>query len=313
MTKAQLEQQKAREAQGLPSNEDEAMRVVALEQQVSQMADAVSKILQAVQGGGAPAQPMPQYPPLVTSTPPPFNTATTQFPESSVARPLTPQELPAGYHYTREGQVVEIRGGNLPTSPPAVNQMGTPPLGLASAPGASTPPQPQPPMTPEAEDAAYGAMNESLYESDPNVPASAAEALQQSQAGVGTSSPATTRVGAEVEKQQRLFDAVVAWLGRKDVHKLWRLYTASLSRQLAYNQWPQAIQRAFDERFAALLRDGTFVSTLCGRLVTFATGHLITDEVAGRFVLVMAGMIAFGLVDIPNEQVQADLRQGGAA
>jgi hypothetical protein len=99
-----------------------------------------------------------------------------------------------------------------------------------------------------------------------------------------------------LEKTQILTEKVFKWLETKDPHRYWKSYTGGLNKNLAFNTWPPAMQARFKERFDQLLKDSSFVSTICQHMVQFENGHMLGEGVAAGFVVVIAGMLAFTAV-----------------
>lgn len=105
ITKVQLEEQKMREAEGLPSNETEAARVVALEQKMDQMMGMMNSILQAREPVG------------------PLATGRGLTPIPSTGPPPTPPERPDG-----------VPAGQLQYHPPLATTPSFPTSGQAAPP-----------------------------------------------------------------------------------------------------------------------------------------------------------------------------------
>jgi hypothetical protein len=102
----------------------------------------------------------------------------------------------------------------------------------------------------------------------------------------------------QLERQQILTDQVSTWLTTKDPHKFWRKFlSGACNKNLSYNAWPVEFQGPFNERFKQMIEDPAFVSTLCGRILKFQNGPLVAPHVAGAFIVVIAGMLSFALLE----------------
>lgn len=103
---------------------------------------------------------------------------------------------------------------------------------------------------------------------------------------------------ARLEKQQILVDQVTQWLQEKDPHKFLRRFIGgSCNKNLSYNTWPPELQKAFDARFNQMLADPLFISSICNRVLTFQTGHMLAPHVVAAFIVVCVGMLAFSFAE----------------
>jgi len=271
ITKGQLQEQKERENMGLPSNETEATRVVALEQKVDQLVGMMTNILQAKElavptagpSGGPPPTP-PERPDAVPSvTHPGFP----PMPETSsltlelVVPPMGlpeavgspgefhgPLERPMGAPVETMGELAQRRRGEVGAVLPI------PPDPLREEPVVTTEELTEPVM---------------LQEPVPD---------------------------PLLEKTQALAGRVSTWLAAKDPLRYWKSYTGGLNKNLAFNTWPPEMQARFQVRFNQLLKDSSFVSAICQHMVQFQNGHMLGEGVAAGFVVVIAGMLAFTVV-----------------
>lgn len=335
MTKQQLEEQKMNEAQGLPSNRDEASRVVALETTVSNLNENMGKITgllsQLVQGQSPVAQPLtPPVKPAVVAQPPPLPPT---LPEEGL--PLQTSPLPGPL------MVPTMPDLAPPTSPPASSpqpmppevspEMKAPTVSMGTAGSVTSEPTVQDFDQYEVVDAEAPVTELSSRDRDifqtmlaedaePNEVLRAAadrynspspeQLISPGENQVAGSVDVTTLVEVEetpkvdaaeakrVERHQILTSQTMDWIKTRDSHKFWRRFlSGSCNKNLSYNTWPPEFQAAFDERFNAMVNDPCFVSTLCGRIIRMQNGHLVACHVAGAFVVATAGFLSFSLLE----------------
>lgn len=328
ITRSQLEEQKMNEAQGLPSNLEDASRVIALEKTVSNLntnMDKIASLLGQVVRGSQPLN----VPDTQVSTPPP--------PVPPAPLPLsaplpTPQVSP-------DVEPVPI-GLNLPSAEKNLAQVSTLPDQEMEPPTLEVVPPASPPVSfqqlsppedsPETKPESLSDQDIIDFSRGAQPPSGAAQPIGSITMGptgsVGPdaiddqfrltdeSSPGesvsvavieepdpTTEEVAETKRlsrQQILTDQVMNWLKSKDLHKFWRQFLAgACNKNLSYNTWPPEFQGPFNDKFKAMVADASFVAALCGRITKMQMGHLVAPHVAGAFVVVTAGFLSFALLE----------------
>ena len=283
MTKDQYKEQMMNEEKGLPSNLDEASRVVSLEQKVKDVDSKLDQILVAITGGllNVPP-PTPQAKPAAVPQPPPVQPGQLRY------HPPLPTNAP----------VTETPIAEVPASLPATSQQ--PSLPLASQ-------ETAPPTSPLSL-GPVGSQGPDPTNDDVSLEEDVAVVLDQSSSSenIGidalieeSGTPAVDPVEEKrLERQQILTDQVSTWLGTKNPHSFWKKFLSSAcNKNLSYNTWPLEFRNSFDKRFQQMIGDPTFISTLCGRIVKMQNGHLVAPNVAGAFIVVIAGMLSFALLE----------------
>jgi len=335
MTKQQLEEQRMNEAKGLPSNLEEAGRVVGLEQKVSQISDNVSQ-LALVMSQFIQSQQKPTMEPFARGNVGQLLTP----PVKPVAEPLLLGQNPI----SAERNVQQLALLDPPTGPPT---QGLPTQ--ESVPD-SSPPVTPPPVSQETKPLIPTSMEQ--LERDRTVPdlneipekyydaievkgkivyteRKTCPTPNMSYGPVGTPGPVVENfdrfrlteesspgldVSVLVEeeepqedaadqkrlgRQQILTDQVTDWLKSKDPHKFWRQFIAgSCNKNLSYNTWPKEFQDPFNERFQAMITDPIFIASLCGKVVKFQNGHLVAAHVMGAFIVATAGFLSLALIEV---------------
>lgn len=283
MTQTQLEEQKMNETAGLPSNLDEATRVVALEQRVQSMDSKLDQIVGALTGNPVAPPHTPQVRPDVerpqpadpkvkrmVESPPPLRTVApptvTQIPEVPESPPDTSQ----------------------PNWPQPASRETAPPSPLSLGPVGSQGPEPT--------------IDEALVPGEDIIeaPSSPGEDQFDMEAIIEEDDEPTADLykQKQLERQQILTDQVSTWLKTKDPHKFWRKFlSGACNKNLSYNAWPKEFQEPFNKRFKQMIEDPTFISTLCGRILKFQNGPLVAPHVVGAFIVVIAGMLSFALLE----------------
>ncbi len=295
MTQAQLEEQKMNESQGLPSNLDEASRVVALEGKMETMSGGINAILQHLQGGPPPTpQVRPDAVPPVQPTQP--------LPPPRVQVPMTTPEF-------------------IPPVPPTVLPT-TRPASPGSTP-AFFPHHSNPPETEEARIEAIvqerlAAITQADLEDGVEV---LDEQLQDAKriAHAGRNSIELTEDALspdemeievveepEIDHQENLrlqrLETLVTdatqWIKVKDPLKFFKRFIGTTcNKNLSFNTWPATTQAAFTERFETTVRDPSFISTVCSRIMNMDNGHLVAPHVAGAFITTLAGFLSFAMTE----------------
>lgn len=281
MTRQQLEEQKMNESAGLPSNLDEATRVLNLESQVSQINENLGKLAsvmtQLVQGQPAAPPPTPQARPVVEQRPLLINRAPNPLPTCPPPAPVTAQTTP----------VPEVPESPPATSPPASQPQVSP--GTVPDPHLDRFEVIQEEESGESEPSSFRTMLES---GDTNASDFTTNLIKEEPA----IDPAEEKF---LERQQILADQVTGWLKSKDSNKFWRQFIAgACNKNLSYNTWPVKMQVQFDQRFNQMIADGSFIATLCGRVLKFQNGHLVAPHVMGAFVVATAGFLSFALLEV---------------
>lgn len=298
MTKQQYKEQEMNEAQGLPSNLDEASRVVNLEKTVSNLNTNMAKITSLLERALTPQSVLvqPPTPPVRPVGPPPVPTtmrqleAETQLPQVSIpsvlaTETLTPEVVPP------TSPPVSFQPVSQPPASPEMIQEVTNydpapqtatlqrPAPVTLGPTGSTGPNPDEDRYELTEESLPGEANEEVAEEPVQAPVDVVEMKRLS-------------------RQQMLTDQVTSWLGSKDTHKFWKRFISSAcNKNLSYNTWPPEFQGPFDKKFLEMVNDPSFVSVICGRITKMQMGHLVSPHVAGAFVVVTAGFLAFALLE----------------
>lgn len=321
MTQHQLEEQKMNEAQGLPSNLEEASRVVALEGIVTNLNESVGKmsrlLSQVIQGQPSNA-PATQPPIGVNPTSAFRNLAQAEL----IAQPLTPPArlaAPLNEPVFSNPPAVENQQAPLSTLPDPA--MGTPTFDTEppTLPPDSSQLRSLPPASPET-----------IHQNDENIQEFGGAIARPTTVTLGPSgsggigpdearyelteefSPGESEEVAteptpppvdvvemkRLSRQQMLTEQVSNWLKSKDTHKFWRQFIAgACNKNLSYNTWPPEFQGPFNVKFKEMIEDPAFVSVLCGRITKMQMGHLVAPHVAGAFVVVSAGFLSFALLE----------------
>lgn len=301
ITKAQLEEQKMNEAAGLPSNLDEASRVLDLEKKVQSVDSKLEQILGLLAPNVAP--------PLT----PPVRQPVAETPLDRILQtPLKPVPQPGPSVRPTAPTTTEPKA---PLSPP---DSSTPPqrplVSLGTAP--DTVNEDEPPGEAWLSDADIQDFSRAAFPPGPGgaqpIPLNSGETLEELVASPGEDhwgveeitedEPKTKEELVEakrLERTQILTDQVTGWLKQKDPRKFWRQFLGgSCNKNLSYNTWPKEFQQPFDERFSQMLGDAHFVANICGRILKMQNGHLVGPNVAGAFVTVVAGFLSFALIDV---------------
>jgi hypothetical protein len=306
MTKAQLEEQKMNEGDGYPSNIGDATRVRSLEAQVANINSNIEKLAnimgQAVQGnrGQRPTPPVqrdPLYPEQQRQGQTSRSVSRGMGPTDPLMGPPTPppEEPPFPGHTV---QTFTTGDGNVTYPPPPVS-IG--PVGSAP----STPPddvvaQPGSPTDIMTQQVAELMKNQVVDETSGYLapvdgvddPSGQIREIVDKEAVINQES---------IEKHQILTEQVQEWLKTKDPYKFFRRFLAgTCNKNLSLDTWPHPLVAAFTTRFYPMLQDHVFVSTICQRIKTFQNGHLVAPHVAGAFVTICAGILAFSLAE-PTE------------
>jgi hypothetical protein len=347
MTKDQYKEQMMNEERGLPSNLNEASRVVALEQKIKNVDSKLDQILGALTGQPVAPPPTPQERPVV------------EQPESvdCKARTVPPGQLRYHPPLPTDDPPTETPIPEVPVSLPATSQQPSLPLAspetvllpsmVSLGPVGSQGPDPtsdtvslgedighhifkvDPPREGEDEMGPFfrsvcqgsnqvecvkcgscfpmKALSDGTLDVDdpkcPNCPIEDAQSSPSENIGIDAlieedGTPAVDPVEEKrLERQQILTDQVATWLKAKNPHGFWKRFLASAcNKNLSYNTWPPEFQASFDERFKQMIQDTQFISTLCGRILRMQNGHMVSPNVAGAFVVVVAGMLSFALL-----------------
>jgi hypothetical protein len=327
MTKAQYREQVMNEQMGYPSNLEEANRVKNLETQVSNIHQGMDRILQALNPqphvpphhSTAPAHPAPYQPGVAPPThpaPPPGVDPSRIPPPPSMQYPHPMTQPPV--HPTDQPTVqVVVPPSSTPPPPetagpvsmgptgsviPTVTHDGiTHPVGQgvqyqydrvgnAYLPDGTPVPDPQPIQVlppPVQEFPTGGDMPPA------EIPIEQIEPVLEAQPD-----PSAVAEQEQLVHLQTLVSQVQEHLRTKDAHKFLRRFIAgSCNKNLSFNTWPPALQDAFNQRFQPMLDDATFISTMCKRILSFQNGHLVAPHVAGAFITVCAGIIAFTMAE----------------
>jgi hypothetical protein len=274
MTKAQLEEQKMNEAQGYPSNLDEAAKVKELEGKVSNIEAGIGAILQHLQGGQS--SPASTQPPAetggnpvslaVSPTPPQPPTVTPPSP-SLIEEPESPEQE-SKQPKLRE---VTLRDGRKVTLPPA------PSLGPATE--HTAPPQQEEEIV-EEPDAVEDDWDEQI---------------------VVVPEPEAPKADPKVEKVMHLVQEVNEFLQANDSHRFFvRHLGRHVHRHVGYHGWPQAMQGEFDARFKGFLSDPQFVSSICRKVIDMDMGHALGVKHVVSLLCATAGFTAFALIGLDN-------------
>ena len=322
------------EAQGLPSNLDEASRVVALEKTVSNLnsnMDKIASLLTQVVKGQPSNDPATQPPIGINPV-----SASRNLQQSVFAPPPIPQVNPAAQ--LSEPVFLNPPGGKTPMplpSPPPVQEMETRTSRLellgsqpdsspqASPPSVSPETVPNPDDVPEKYFRQFKTPDEVITEeldkykqpvavtlgpagsTGPDSHENRYELTEMVSPGEivavaeePTPTPEDVVETKRLSRQQMLTEQVTNWLKSKDLHKFWRQFLAgACNKNLSYNTWPPEFQGPFNEKFKAMVADPSFVAALCGRITKMQMGHLVAPHVAGAFVVVTAGFLSFALLE----------------
>jgi hypothetical protein len=276
MTKQQLEEQKMNEAAGLPSNLEEAGRVVALESQVSQINDNINKLTGVMTQLIQSQRYAPPLTPPVKPVAEPLDSSAPNGTLAAVLNPPTPQPpVPPTVQTTLDPQThVYVPDSSPKETLPPVSQETAPP-------------------TPSMSMGPIGTAAPLIEEPD------SSPGLEQFELVEEETSPVDPIETKRLERQQILTDQVTNWLSQKDPHKFWRQFVAgACNKNLSYNTWPEEMKSSFDERFLATIKDPQILATICGRITKMQNGHLVAPHVAGAFVTVMVGFLSFALMEV---------------
>jgi len=332
MTKQQYKEQEMNEAAGLPSNLEEASRVMALEQKIGNVDAKLNAIIAAVSPPG-----MSEMQPALNVQPTP--TPAPVYQKTFVNDPplLTPIPAPqSSLYYNRQGQVVApppTPPERPAVEPPVVLHSSTPDGTIAAVespvPACPHPAQPTAPPTPSpkpqvSQPATFlpNSQLEASQETVPPIPSPVSlgpvgsqgegadfDQFEIIESGEDTHGslvdqeevpPAIDPVEQKrLGRQQILTDQVANWLKGKDCHKFWRQFLAgACNKNLSYNTWPVEFQTVFNERFQAIVSDPLIISSMCGRITRMQMGHLVAPHVAGAFIVVAAGFLSFALMEV---------------
>lgn len=296
MTKAQLATQKANEAEGLPSNLDEAQRVKDLEGKVASIETGVCNILELLNGQSSPASTPPSVPtggtpvrqdgspilinPSVTVPPPnPTSTVSSESTEPVNKQPKLRQVT------LKDGRKISVPQH----SPPAMN------LGpVAEAPDALPPEQ-------------YEFSNHAVPVQEPPNPALWQEpgvppddwddpvvAVAKTDVVDAVPDPKLVRI-------QQLVQDVNDFMRANDVHRFWRRHLSQkVHRHIGYNGWPKVMQMEFDKRFKGFLSDPQFVTSVCRKVMDMEMGHALGAKWVAGFLVVTAGFTAWALCGLDS-------------
>jgi len=292
MTQAQLEEQKMNESQGLPSNIDEASRVVALEGKIETMEGGINAILQHLQGGQPPT---PQARPAVV---PPVRTSLLPVPPPVPVPRLIPVPVPPDPEMAR----LTTQPVSPVSTPDFFPHLSTPTETesdrierivqerLAEA-RAKSDEQDQIQLT---EERPYGVDRDPIQLTE--------EALSPDEISVSVVEEPLVVDQAEqlkLQRQETLVSQTTQWIQVKDPLKFFKRFVGTTcNKNLSFNTWPATTQAAFTERFDAMVRDPSFISTLCGRILNMENGHLVAPHVAGAFITVIAGFLSFAMTEV---------------
>lgn len=321
MTKDQYKEQMMNEERGLPSNLDEASRVVALEQKIENVNQKLAQILAAINPPrmsemfdpktGMLMDPQEAIQPVA---PPP----TPQ--ENLVAVPQPPPIQPGQVRYhpplQTDAPPTEPPTPEVPVSPPVTSQQPSPqPASQETAPPTSSvslgPVGSQGP-DPTSDDVSLGEdravverplspdQDQFLDDVIEKAESSPSETVSDIASLIEENGEPTVDLVEQkrLERQQVLTDQVSSWLVSKNPHSFWKKFLSSAcNKNLSYNTWPPEFQASFDKRFQDMLGDPSFISTLCGRIIKMQNGHMVAPNVAGAFIVVIAGMLSFALLE----------------
>lgn len=302
ITQQQLEEQKMNEAQGLPSNLDEASRVVALEKTVSNLNSNMAKITDLLEKA-LQSQSVLEQPPIrqgkLVDRPPysprnlnPIVVENRQYPVSIPSVLATETQIP------EDERPISLQGFcPQPSPPPAspetiVHTKEYDGMRIAEFDGPNT--GRVAPVTLGPTGSTGPDSHEDRYElTDESSPGEAEEVIDEP-----TPPPVDVAEMKRLSRQQMLTDQVTDWLKSKDTHKFWRQFIAgACNKNLSYNTWPPEFTGPFDKKFKSMVADPSFVSVMCGRITKMQMGHLVSPHVAGAFVVATAGFLSFALLD----------------
>lgn len=96
-------------------------------------------------------------------------------------------------------------------------------------------------------------------------------------------------------KLQHLVSEVSAFLMKKDCHKAFRKQLGMLNRHLSFAGWSPDLKTEFNERYAAMTTDSTFITSICKKILEMDMGHAVAPSNAAVLVMVTAGYLTFGM------------------
>jgi len=273
MTKNQLEEQKMNEAEGYPSNLDEAQKVKDLENKVTNIETGISQILSHLSGQSSPVSPQLSVP-IGGSLGSPVGDPTQILVPSVIVSPPSPPltvsvESNEPEKKLQPLQQVTLKDGrkiSVPrTSLPAMN------LG----PAADTE---KPPTQLEEDD----------WDDNPIAVVPEPELVPEG--------PKVPEVDPKLVKVQQLVQDVNEFLRANDVHKFWRKYLGQkVHRHVGYAGWPKKLQSEFDVRFKEFLQDPQFVTSVCRKVMNMEMGHALGSKWVASMLVATAGFTAFAL------------------
>jgi hypothetical protein len=256
MTKAQLEEQKMNEAQGLPSNLDEASRVVELEAKLARMEALLS-------GGTRPAPPPVQSPPILNPSPIPLSPDIRNpqtLPESvmslqppPIPGPLVPSLNDSESSTALKRRVVKLSNGQTMEVAP-VSMGPTVEQELVEQPGEVS--------------------TEDLWVEEPE----------------------PIKNDPKVEKLAWMIGEVVKFLRDRDPLLFFRrVLPKTVSRQVGYSAWPKGLQERFCVHFKTLLTDPVFIKSQVATALSFEFGHGLSPRKIAELIVLSAGFMAYSL------------------
>ncbi len=268
MTKAQLGEQKMREAQGYPSNEDESAKVKELETKVNQMATGIDAILAKLGGPSSPASPVLASPnPEVSPSHggPPGSWPIRMSEPQSLSPTVQPESTPLS-----DGRTVRTLSLGPASSTETLEMSQVP----ESPQVVETPPEPSDIWTDEPDPVAE--MRDEQLE------------------------PVTeTRNDPKTERVQILVEQVYEFLGTHDVDRTWRrILSKGFHRHIGFGAWPRAFRGEFKKRFEGFLKDSQFVTEICRKVLNTEYGPALGVGHVATFVVGTAGFTAFALSGI---------------
>ncbi len=264
MTKSQLEEQKMREAEGYPSNLDEAQKVQELEAKVTSMESGINAILNHLGANQKFTPPSVAQSPLV-ETPSPGPTGQSQrFPGGPMEPPSIPTSEPPSPSPTVSPEsnvrVVTLKDGR---------KIQVPRMGLGKSPQTESPEIPEPVENMKDD---WGSIVE------PPV--------------VETEEP---KNDPRAERIQHLVTEIFEFMKAGDCHRFWRRHVAGVHRHVGYNGWSKSLKDEFDKRFEGFLNDGSFVTNIATKIVDMEFGNALGGKWATSMVVATAGFTAFAL------------------
>lgn len=257
------------EAEGYPSNTDEAQKVKDLERTVEGMSAGINAILDRLDG--------PSYqgsPPLA------------RLSGMAQVSPVEPQ-----VNSQTRASVQPNQSQTVPPVSPAVEMQPTEKVVTLADGRKVKVPLTLGPATTESQAPVMEQIQEApLIEQPDNSGGSGWDDVVEA-----VKEPTKPVVDLKAERTATLVTNVYEFMKANDPHRFFRRQLSGIHRHLGYNGWSKDLQKDFDARFQALLGDSVMVTNVCRKVMDMEFGHILGAKHVTSMCVATAGFLAFAL------------------